>query len=134
MILLAILGSNPPGVSGRNGFPNVQKHTQIIKLKYGMCRIHYHRLICIKNRPPMAVITSFNQIYKKKLILDPWGNEVQFAPIAMKFDPMETNYQILKIKPKYTLITVHSFKKFQYFIHPFESIKITRVYNKVVGK
>ena len=31
----------PPEVNGRNGFPNVKKPTQIIKLKQFMCRINY---------------------------------------------------------------------------------------------
>ena len=31
----------PAVVSGRNGFPNVQKPTRIIKLNNEMCRIHY---------------------------------------------------------------------------------------------
>ena len=54
--------AQPPRVSGRNGFPNVHKPTQIIKLKLLMCIIHDHRLIFIKNLPLMAIITSFNQI------------------------------------------------------------------------
>ena len=62
MILLAIFGSNPLGVSGRNGFQNVQKPTLIIKLNHGLCMVHYNRLLFITNRPRMAVITSFNQI------------------------------------------------------------------------
>ena len=52
----------PLKVSGRNGLPNVQKPTKIIKLNNGMCIIHFNRLIFITNRPRMALITSFNQI------------------------------------------------------------------------
>ena len=51
-----------PEVSGRNGFPNVQKPTRIIKLKNDMYIINYKRLICITNVPPMDFITSLNQI------------------------------------------------------------------------
>ena len=32
----------------------------------------------------------------KKLVLHPWGNDMSFAPTAMKFDPMATNDQLLK--------------------------------------
>ena len=62
-----------------------------------MCIINYYRLIFRTNRTPMAVITSFNQI--KKLVLDRWGNEMYFAPIAMKFDPMAKNSKLLNMKP-----------------------------------
>ena len=34
----------------------------------------------------------------KKLVLDLWGNEMYFAPIAMKFEPMATNYHLMNIK------------------------------------
>ena len=35
----------------------------------------------------------------KKLVLDPWGNEMCLSPIAMKFDPMDTNYHLINMKP-----------------------------------
>ena len=31
--------------------------------------------------------------------MDPWGNEMYFAPNDMKFDPMATNSQLLNMKP-----------------------------------
>ena len=31
--------------------------------------------------------------------MDPWGNEIQFAPNDMKFDPMAKNSQLLTMKP-----------------------------------
>ena len=67
-------GQIPPGVIDRNGFPSVLQPTLILKFKQGICIIHYQGLIYITNQTPMAVITSFNQIYK--LVLDPWGNEM----------------------------------------------------------
>ena len=52
----------PLRVNDRNGFPSVLQPTRILKFKQGICRRHYQRLIYITNRPPMVVITSFNQI------------------------------------------------------------------------
>ena len=34
----------------------------------------------------------------KKLVFDPWGNEMWFAPNDMKFDPMAKNSQLLNMK------------------------------------
>ena len=59
---------------GAQIFPSVLQPTLIINFKKGIFIINYHILIYITNRPPMAVITSFNQIYK--LVFDPWGNEM----------------------------------------------------------
>ena len=58
--------------------------------------------------------------------MDPWGNEMYSAPIAMKFDPMATNSQLMKMKPMiyfkkspfihkssiiYTSIRIHQYYK-----------------------
>ena len=36
----------------------------------------------------------------KKLVLDPWGNEMQFNPMVMEFDPMATKYKLMNMKHK----------------------------------
>ena len=47
----------------------------------------------------MVIITSFNQIYKK-LVLNPWGNEMQFNPMVMEFNPMTRKSQLMNMKPQ----------------------------------
>ena len=74
MNLLAILGLKSLPGNCRNGFPNVHKLTQIIKLNQGMCRINYQTHM--HNQSNSDGCYHFLQSDIKKVVLDLWGNEM----------------------------------------------------------
>ena len=79
-----------------NGFPNALKTNLISEWKQGKCKGNKYELICITIQLLMSSITPLNQMQKDQF--QPWGNDRQTYPNAMKLRKITPNAYVMKIK------------------------------------